>query len=75
MKQNPDPVVLLSTYTSQPEAYAVKGMLEANGIVCTVSDELMSTIYGGIGAFPARLYVLRSQLALAQQLLAEHNDV
>jgi hypothetical protein len=50
-------------------------MLEANGIVCTVSDELMSTIYGGIGAFPARLYVLRSQLALAQQLLAEHNDV
>ena len=68
-----NPIVLLTTYTSQSEAYVVKEMLEANGIVCVVNDGIMSSIYGGV-AFPTRLFVLRSQLEQAQQLLAEHED-
>lgn len=69
-----NPIVLLGAYSSPSEAYVVKDMLEANGIVCTANDSIMSSFYGGV-AFPVRLFVLRSQLEAARQLLAEHNDL
>lgn len=76
MHQNNDsnPVVLLASYSSPSEAFVVKDMLEANGIVCTANDSIMSSFYGGV-AFPVRLFVLRSQLEAARQLLAEHDDL
>ncbi|MCM1021017.1 MAG: DUF2007 domain-containing protein [Muribaculum sp.] len=71
---NSNPIVLLAAFNSQSEAYVVKDMLEANGIVCALNDGNMSTIYGGV-AFPTRLFVLRSQADLARELMREHNDM
>ena len=67
-------IVLLASYNSAAEAFVVKDMLEANGIICVANDSIMSAVYGGM-AFPVRLFVLRSQLELARQLLIENNDL
>ena len=66
----------LRTYDTAQQAYIVCGMLEANGVHCTVSTDAMETVFPapGSGTGAATVYVDASQRAEAESLLAEHGD-
>jgi hypothetical protein len=48
-----------------------QAMLEGDNIVCLLADAYISSIEGGIGAFPRRLLVPEEDLDRARRLLAE----
>lgn len=64
-------MVALENYPNAQEAAIVQGMLEANGILCVVSDQnnLYVPVFGGV-----TLYVKEKDLARAKELLIKHKD-
>lgn len=65
-------LVVLRTFSDNVEAYIAKGVLESNGIVCILNDEIMSSVYpltltsiGGI-----KLLVRREDLDKAEEILS-----
>lgn len=65
-------LVVLRTFSDNVEAYIAKGVLESNGIVCILNDEIMSSVYpltltsiGGI-----KLLVRREDLDKAEENLS-----
>jgi hypothetical protein len=67
---NPDELILFHAYTTDVDAYIAKGVLETNGIPCIVENEIMATMYLGVGAIGGfRLMIFRRDLDAATQLL------
>jgi len=69
--------VLLAAFDSDVEANIVKGLLIDNGIYVEIRDEIIgatrfnySYAVGGV-----KLFVHRSEIAVAQQLLTEHTQI
>ncbi len=64
---------LAASFSTEPEAYIAKGMLEDNGIDAVVVPNNMATLYAAGAAWaPIELYVPDGELERAQSLLAEH---
>lgn len=71
-----DNLVVLNEYESSTQAYLDKGLLEANGIMCVINNEIFSNIYpitfNSIGAL--KLLVLKREEQLARKILAENSS-
>lgn len=65
-------LVELRAYSDNVEAYIAKGVLESNGIVCILNNEIMSSVYpltlSSIGGI--RLLVRREDLDRAEEILS-----
>lgn len=65
-------LVELRAYNDNVEAYIAKGVLESNGIVCILNNEIMSSVYpltlSSIGGI--RLLVRREDLDRAEEILS-----
>lgn len=64
-------LVLFKTYYTDAEAYIDKGVLETNGVPCSITNELVSTVYPititPLGAI--RLWIRRKDAELACRIM------
>ena len=68
-------MIAIAEYSDARQASIAAGMLENNGIHCTVVDDAMSTLYGAGSTWaPVRLFVPEADADEARRLLREHGD-
>lgn len=69
-------MVLLEEYDTPQEAYIVQGMLEANGIDASVSDNSFSSVFPApdAGTGSVQLFVAEKDVEKARELLRLHHD-
>lgn len=64
-------IVLLKEFGDIAEAYIVKGVLETNGVLCIVDNEILSSVYPlPVSPFAIRLMVRRCDIELARDILS-----
>ncbi len=65
--------VIIREYATDFEAHVAKGVLESNGVICVINNEIMSSVYpmafSSLGF--VKLLVRQEDETLANEMLAE----
>ncbi|MBQ7853857.1 MAG: DUF2007 domain-containing protein [Muribaculaceae bacterium] len=64
-------LVLLREYDNAIDAHIARGMLETNGILCAINNEIMSSVYPLTPLGVIRLYVRSEDESVADSILNE----
>ncbi len=69
-------MVMVATFSLEPDAYIAHGMLVNNGIDAYVETNSMATLYGAGSTWAAiKLLVPEKDFDRAVELLREHGDI
>ncbi|MBO5272293.1 MAG: DUF2007 domain-containing protein [Muribaculaceae bacterium] len=69
MPHQEDKLVLLREYDNGVDAHIARGLLETNGILCAINNEIMSSVYPLTPLGVIRLYVRREDVTIAESIL------
>lgn len=73
-----DKIIIFNTYTTLPEAYHIKDMLEQNGIECFIANETFAQLYplyGNSSIGGIQLHIFERDMKKAEEIVRLFNKI